>query len=303
VTLPSSQTAPPRPAAPRPAPVGVVIATRDRAPDLLRTLRKLRALPERPPVVVVDNASDDGTPDLVRRHAPWARLVVLDRNLGAAARTHGARALGTEVVAFADDDSWWAPGALRRLAALFAAHPDLGLVAGRILVGHDERTDPTCAEMAASPLRQRPELPGTRVLGFVACGAAVRRSAFLQAGGFHPRMSVGGEETLLALDLAAAGWGLSYVDDVVAHHHPAAHGSRRHRDAVVLRNRVWSAWLRRPAAAAAAETARAVRAAPKRALPRALAGALAGVPWVARDRRVGPARVEDDLRTLAAAGP
>ncbi len=295
-------TSAPGPAAAGGATVGVVIATRDRAPDLLRTLRRLRALPERPAVAVVDNASGDGTADLVRRHAPWARLVALDRNLGAAARTQGARALATEVVAFADDDSWWAPGALSRLAALFAAHPGLGLVAGRILVGDDERPDPTCARMAASPLRQRPDLPGARVLGFVACGAAVRRSAFLQAGGFHPRMAVGGEETLLAVDLAAAGWGLSYVDDVVAHHHPAPHGSRRHRDAVVLRNRLWSAWLRRPAAAAALESARAVRATRPRALPRALASALAGAPWVARDRHVVPAAVEDDLRALAATG-
>jgi GT2 family glycosyltransferase len=85
----------PGPAAAEGATVGVVIATRDRAPDLLRTLRRLRALPERPEVAVVDNASGDGTADLVRRHAPWARVVALDRNLGAAARTHGARALAT----------------------------------------------------------------------------------------------------------------------------------------------------------------------------------------------------------------
>jgi hypothetical protein len=37
--------------------VGVVIATRDRAPSLAHTLRRLHDLPERPPVVV-DNAAD-----------------------------------------------------------------------------------------------------------------------------------------------------------------------------------------------------------------------------------------------------
>jgi N-acetylglucosaminyl-diphospho-decaprenol L-rhamnosyltransferase len=37
------------------------------------------------------------------------------------------------------------------------------------------------------------------VLGFVACGAVVRRSAFLEADGFHPRFEVGGEESILVL--------------------------------------------------------------------------------------------------------
>jgi GT2 family glycosyltransferase len=294
-------TAPPSPApapAAAPASVGIVVATRDRAPLLLSTLKRLRALPERPPVVVVDNGSRDGTPELVRRRAPWATVVALGENRGAAARTVGARALATDVVAFADDDSWWAPGALARVGALFAAHPRLGLLTARILVGPDERLDPTCAAMAASPLGRDDGGPGTRVLGFVACGTAVRRSAFLAAGGFHPRMAVGGEETLLALDLASRGWGLRYVREVVAHHHPEADGSRGDRHATVLRNRLWAAWLRRPARAAAAETVAALREARTRAVARGLRSAIAGLPWIARERRVVPPAVERDVRLL-----
>jgi hypothetical protein len=45
-----------------PVPVTVVIATRDRRDELLTTLGHLRALPERPPVIVVDNGSTDGSP-------------------------------------------------------------------------------------------------------------------------------------------------------------------------------------------------------------------------------------------------
>ena len=46
-----------------------------------------------------------------------------------------------------------------------------------------------------------PDLPGRSVLGFLACGAVVRRSAFVQAGGFDPVVHFGGEEERLALDL------------------------------------------------------------------------------------------------------
>jgi GT2 family glycosyltransferase len=280
-------------------PVGVVIASRDRRTSLLSTLARLEALPEHPPVVVVDNASGDGTPAAVRRAHPHVRVIALGGNLGAAARTIGVRALDTPVVAFCDDDSWWAPGSLSALAELFAARPAQGLVAGQILVGPDERVDRTCAAMAASPLVPRPGQRGRPILGFVACGAAVRSEAYLAAGGFHPRMGVGGEETLLAFDLAARGWELSYVEDVVIHHHPAPGRGRSGREATMLRNRLWAAWLRRPAPAAAAETARALATARPRAAVPGLWAAARGLRWVCRDRRVLPRAVERDVRRLA----
>ncbi len=65
--------------------------------------------------------------------------------------------------------------------------------------------------MEHSPLPVEPDLPGPPVLGFLACAAIVRRKAYLEVGGFDPRMMIGGEEELLAADLASAGWGLAYV--------------------------------------------------------------------------------------------
>jgi GT2 family glycosyltransferase len=284
---------------------GVVIATRNRRESLLPTLGELRALPERPPVVVVDNDSTDGTADAVRRLHPEVTVIQAGRNAGAAGRTLGARALETPLVAFSDDDSWWAPGSLARAARLFGRHPRLGLIAARILVGAEQRLDPTSATMLRTPLPPDPGLPGLPVLGFVACGAVVRRSAFLAMGGFEERLGVGGEEELLALDLAAAGWGLAYVDDVVAHHHPARAGpDRRGRDATVLRNLIWVTWLRRPPARAVLRTlALGVRGVRERA-PQALLHASRGLPWALRERRPLPPRVERAARMLErASGP
>lgn len=158
------------------------------------------------------------------------------------ARGAGAR---DAAVAFSDDDSWWDPGALSAAAALFGAHERLGLIAARVLVHPGAWLDPTSAAMAHSPLAQASDLPGRRVLGFVACGALVRRDALLDAGGFRDRLGFGGEEALLCLDLAAAGWGLSHVPEVVAHHAPETRGERPERAAREARNAVWTAWLRR----------------------------------------------------------
>ncbi len=279
--------------------VAVVIVTRDRLSDLLTTLRYLRALPERPEILVIDNASDDGTPDVVRREYPEVEVVSLGENLGGAGRNVGVKRAETPYVAFADDDSWWAPGSLSRVADIFDAYPRLGLLMARILVGPEEREDPVCAGMAASPLPAEPDLPGPPVLGFLACGAVVRRSAYLDAGGFDPRFMIGGEEELLAADLASAGWGLAYVGGVVAHHHPSTVRDLHARRRGEVRNALWFALLRRPAPAVARQTLWAVKRALRDADSRAgLFEALRALPWALRKRRVVPPEVERKLRML-----
>ncbi|WP_461030861.1 glycosyltransferase family 2 protein, partial [Streptomyces sparsus] len=230
-------------ASPTGPPVGVVIATRNRADRLAETLRRLTGLPERPPVVVVDNGSTDGTGDLVTRRFPQVRLLSPGRNLGAVARNHGVAALGTPYVAFCDDDSWWAPGSLATAARLFDGHERLGLLAASTRVGPDGADDPLNEVLARTPLPRPADLPGRQVLGFLGCAAVVRRRAFMEAGGFHPLLFFGAEETLLAYDLAARGWGVVHCPEVEARHHPAT-GPREGRSALVLRNELLTAWLR-----------------------------------------------------------
>jgi GT2 family glycosyltransferase len=282
-----------------PAPVAVVIATRNRGPELLGTLTRLRALDEQPPIVVVDNGSTDGTTELVRGQHPGVQVVGLRRNHGGAARNLGARLVDSPYVAFSDDDSWWAPGALSRAAELLERHPRLAVLAARVLVGPDQRLDPVCDEMAHSPLPPADDLPGPSVLGFIACGAVVRRAAFLEAGGFDVRLGVGGEEELLSVDLAARGWGLAYVEEVVAHHHPSPSRDPSGRRRVQVRNALWTAWLRRPLGGAARQTAHLAALAMHQ--PGAWSGlllAILGLPWVLRERHPVHRELEAALRTL-----
>jgi GT2 family glycosyltransferase len=280
--------------------VAVVIATRNRGPELLGTLTRLRALHEQPPIVVVDNGSTDGTAELVRAHHPDVQVVGLRRNRGAAARTIGARLVDSPYVAFSDDDSWWAPDALARAVQLLDRHPRLAVLAARVLVGPEERLDPVCDQMAHSPLPAADDLPGPPVLGFIACGAVLRRAAFLEVGGFDARLGVGGEEELLSVDLAARGWGLAYVDEVVAHHHPSPSRDPSGRRRVQVRNALWSAWLRRPLGGAARQTAHlAALAIHQPGTSSGLLLAILGLPWVLRERRPVSRELEAALRTLA----
>jgi GT2 family glycosyltransferase len=277
--------------------VGVVVLTRDRRDGVLATLDRLVELPERPEIVVVDDNSGDGTARAVARRHPDVRVVCMRRSGGASGRNAGVRALDTDLAALSDDDSWWAPGALSRACDVFAARSSLGLLQARILVGPDENMDPVCSAMAASPLAARPGLPGPAILGFVACGAVVRRTAFLDAGGFNPRFGIGGEERLLALDMATGGWELAYVDSVVAHHHPDADAARPGRRARTLRNDLWTTWLRRRLPGAAVDTVRLAAGAPGTCGP-ALLDALRGLPWVLAERSPLPPALDRAARRV-----
>jgi GT2 family glycosyltransferase len=279
--------------------VSVVMATRNRVGEAIASLRRLSELPERPPLVVVDNGSSDGTADAIRSELPGVRVIALGENRGSAARNLGVEACTTPYVAFADDDSWWAPGSLAAAERAFDAHPRLAAVSARVLVGPEEREDPVCAELDRSPLPVEPGSPGPAILGFLACALVVRRAAYLEVGGFDRRMMIGGEEQLLAADLASRGWALCYVRDLVVHHHPSASRSPQERRRNATRNALWFAWLRRPARTALARTAGLLRTAVRdRAAARGVVEAARAAPWVLQQRRVVPPAVERSLRML-----
>jgi len=148
---------------------------------------------------------------------------------------------------------------------------------------------------ASGPRRAPPPgAAGPAILGFLACAVMVRRDAFLAAGGFRPRLFVYGEEALLAMDLAAAGWRLSYAPSLLVRHFPAPAGrNQRARHRLETRNRVLTALLRRPPDVIARTLAGALGT-----HPAALLDVARNLPWALRHRRPLPSEVEAALRRL-----
>jgi GT2 family glycosyltransferase len=281
--------------------VAAVIVTHNRRDEALRTID--RVLTESRPghVIVVDNGSTDGTAEAVRARFPGIDLVPLASNAGAAGRNVGVARARAPYVALCDDDVWWAAGALGRAAEVFDASPRLAVATAQILVGPAERLDPACAIMARTPLPKDPALPGVPVLGFMGGASIVRRRAFVEAGGFEPRLFIGGEEQLLATDLAVAGWGLAYVDALIAHHHPSPRRDSGGRRRLLFRNQLWFTWMRRPLERVLRYTADALRrCAEEPVLLPALSAAAQGWTWAVRRRRVVPPQIEAALRVLDA---
>lgn len=280
--------------------VGVVMITYDRREEALASVGRLLALPERPRVVVVDNGSGDGTAGAIRRAHPRAEVIASPVNLGAVGRNLGVARLDTPYVAFCDDDTWWEPGSLRAAADLLDAHPDVAVLTARIVVEPAGTEDPIVAELRDSPVpARRPGLPGPALGSFLAGASVLRRDAFTAAGGFSSRLWLGGEEELLAVDLATAGWELCYAEDLTVHHRASTlrDPTRRRRDG--LRNTLWFTWLRRPIRPALARTVHLARTVPRdRTSALAALDAVRGAGWVLAERRPVPAAVEARLSAL-----
>jgi GT2 family glycosyltransferase len=281
--------------------LSIVVLTYNRVDEVLRTLACLCRLPERPPIIVVDNGSADGTAAQIAEHFPQVELVRSEANLGAAGRNLGVERVRTPFVAFCDDDTCWEPGALALAADLLEHHPQVAVLSCRVVVGASGEPDPTCALMAASPL-PTDGLPGPSLIGIMAGASVFRTEAYRAVGGYEPRLFIGGEETLLSLDLLARGWRLVYAAAVVTRHQPSQIRESQLRRRLLARNAIWVAWLRLPFGAACRETLRALASHGwRKGLGTVLLQSLAGLRWVLRERSVIPAEVQRMREAVARA--
>ncbi|TAL81809.1 MAG: glycosyltransferase, partial [Pandoraea sp.] len=198
----------------------ILVLTRNHRAQLLSTLESLRQMPGRWPIIVVDNGSSDGTAAAVALHFPRVMLIRATRDLGAAARNIGVAYVHTPYVAFSDDDTQWEPGALDRALNLLDATPDAAVLSACVQVGARRGPEPLCSSMRHSPLATA-HSPGPQLLGFMAGACVMRTRAFCDVGGYWPPFFLGGEEALMALDLAERGWRVVYADDVITRRFPA----------------------------------------------------------------------------------
>jgi len=118
--------------------VSIIVVSFNAHADLARCLESLHAAPPAASheIIVVDNASTDGSVDVVRRW-PDVRLVALTMNAGFAhANNVGlAMARGTHVLLL-NSDTIVSSGAIDRLLAELDRHPDVAVVGPRLVDGN-----------------------------------------------------------------------------------------------------------------------------------------------------------------------
>jgi GT2 family glycosyltransferase len=202
-------------------------------------------------VLAVDNASTDGSVEMVRAEFPDVRVVPLPENIGAAARNAGVAAAKGDIVFTLDNDVLFTTDDdLERGLAVFDRHPRAAVI-DFMIVGPDRRLSRRdwCHPRDAGQWAEREFATSYVLEGASAC----RRQAFLEAGGYWPPFFIGHEGWDLALRLLGRGYELVYTPDVRVQHlvDPSARPSSRIYYTFV-RNAIWVALRNhRPRAAAA----------------------------------------------------
>lgn len=227
----------------------VIVAYRCR--DLLRVCLSsvLEHAPRRPMrVLVVDNASGDGTPEMVRERFPGVELIVNPTNRGfSAANNLAIRAGDGDYVLALNPDTELTAGALDHLCALMDAEPGVG-ICGPALVQADGSPDHAARRSFPTPLsalghfsgigRRRsggalaayraPEVESGPVDAVNGAFMLIRRSALDQVGLFDEGYWMYMEDLDLCYRFAEAGW-TTWYEPAVTVGHLKAGTSGKHR--------------------------------------------------------------------------
>jgi GT2 family glycosyltransferase len=181
-------------------------------------------------VVVVDNASTDGSPEHIERNFPAVQLVRAGGNLGfARANNIGfERAAGSEWVALLNPDAFAEPAWLEKLVAASLHRPDCASIGSRLLRADDEAILDGIGDVYhLSGLHWREghgrrqtdrALVAKEIFSPCAAAALYRLSAVREAGGFDEDYFCYSEDVDLGFRLRLLGYRSWYAPDSVAHH-------------------------------------------------------------------------------------
>lgn len=205
-------------------------------PECLDSL-EAQTVRDRLDVVVVDNASTDGTAALVAARYPGVGVLRSERNLGFAGGAALGMANAPSDVVLLNNDATFAPDAVERLLAALhepgAEH--VGATTALVLLRGDDGAGPTLVNSTGNVL-SRDGAGGDRdwlapigtqsrdpeVFGFNGGACALRRESLDEVGGFDPWLFLYYEDTDLSWRMRARGWTVRYVESAVAVHRHAA---------------------------------------------------------------------------------
>ena len=216
----------------------VVITTKNRRKELSHAIRSALSQSIPVEVLVLDDGSTDGTTEMIHKEFPSVRLERSEVSMGLIAqRNRAARLAAGEILFSIDDDAVFAwPETVEKTLQEFD-NPRVGAVAIPYI------------EPRRSPIIHQKAPDNEHVYAtdrFIGTAYAVRRTVFLQLGGYREFFFHQGEEGDFCLRMLAAGWYTVLGRSGLIHHFESPKRDYRRMDFYGCRNAVLDKWLNVP---------------------------------------------------------
>jgi GT2 family glycosyltransferase len=191
--------------------ISIVILSYNRLSDLQSTVGSLiSALPPDIEVIVVDNASTDGSREFLKDivcKKPQIITILMDSNRGVAAgRNAGFRVSQGKYIVCLDDDAFMSLPDIRKVPYYFSKHTDAGILAFKV-----------CHSKTAELQNDHGDCTVT-VANFHGAGHAIRKDLFDKIGYLDELCTFGGEELDFSLRCHAVGFQTLFVPELVVKH-------------------------------------------------------------------------------------
>lgn len=216
----------------------VVITSKNRVDDLRKCLHSVRRQVPVPEIIVIDDASTDGTAAMVRGEFPEAVLVTHDRSEGyIRGRNEAARLATGSVIVSLDDDAVFSSTAIVGRSLDGFSDDRIAAVAIPYIDVNRDTVVRQCA----------PDAEGVYVVAsFIGTAHAIRKDRFLHLGGYREHLVHQGEESDLCLRLLAAGYVVRSGTGDPIHHFESPKRDFRRMDHYGPRNAILFAWQNVP---------------------------------------------------------
>ncbi len=205
--------------------ISAVICTHNRKeflPGAIESLARQNLPASEYEILVIDNASQDGTADLLRRWPGGLRwesepLPGLSR-----ARNRAIQLAAGEIIAFLDDDAVASPGWLTGLLAGYSAFPEAWAAGGKVELNWQSTRPAWLADDFLKHLSRLDLGAEARLLAaneFIwGTNCSFRREALEQVGFFRPSLGRRGKQLVLQKRIRQAGGQVAYLPEALVHH-------------------------------------------------------------------------------------
>lgn len=194
-------------------------------------------------IIVVDNASSDGSPQMVKKQFPWVKLILSDKNLGFAGGNNlGLKQAKGEYILFLNSDTEITREAVKKMVNFFEQNQKIGASSPKAML-FTGGIDPDCHRGFPTPwasfcyfLGFERLFPKSRLFGQyhkfyldlekpheIDAGFGtfmfVRRKALKEAGNWDEKYFFYGEDLDLFYRIKKAGWKIMFYPEVLVRHH------------------------------------------------------------------------------------